>query len=115
MAKKKVSKKKKVSTKKLFSKPVEKEVIPKKIKVEKESKEEIAAKKVRKDLNDKRYSLIGELKGKLMSNSSLRQGGSANRSRYAVEQAAYKGVIEEINSIGVELGIRQVGLGTFRN
>ena len=67
-----------------------------------------------KEIEKKRDSLINEIKPRLMSNGALKRGGSDARAKYSQEQANYLPVIQEINDLGSELGLRQIGLGNLR-
>lgn len=67
-----------------------------------------------KDLTEKRDNLIAEIKPKLLSNASLRSGGSGVRSRHSQELSAFGSVLNEINELGKILGKPPVGLGNLR-
>ena len=60
-----------------------------------------------------RQELIDVLKSKLLTNEQLKKGGSGVRVAYEREKG-YQAVIDEINSIGKELGLPPVKLGGLR-
>jgi len=66
------------------------------------------------EIAKKRNALIDEIKPKLLSNKALKSGGSNTRARYDQEQRNYLPVIQEINDLGRQLKIRDIGLGHLR-
>ena len=66
------------------------------------------------DIASQRNALIKEVRSKIMPNSALRRGGPGNRSKYSQEVTAWAPVIGQINELGRQLHIRDIGLGELR-
>ena len=85
--------------------------------VTKKKEVEKVVKKERKieptSLGKKRDDLIAGLKPKLLTKSQLKQGGGIVRSRHIAEQG-YQAIIDEINEMGLELGLPPVGFDNLR-
>jgi len=62
---------------------------------------------------EKRQALIDDLSPKLLTKTQLKQGNSNTRSRYEQEKG-YQANIDEINSLGKQIGCAPIGLAHLR-
>lgn len=68
----------------------------------------------REELEKKRNDLINELRPKLVTKRQMVVGGRIVRSQVSQEESNYRPVVDEINKIGLELGIVDVNIGMLR-
>jgi hypothetical protein len=65
------------------------------------------------ELEKKRDNLIKELQSKLLTKTQLKQGGRNIRNRASME-SGYQANLDEINELGKQIGIREIGFGDIR-
>ena len=66
------------------------------------------------ELETKRNELINDLRPKLVTKRQMVVGGREVRSKVSQEESNYRPIIEEINKIGLELGLVDVNIGMLR-
>jgi len=74
---------------------------------------EVEVNNVNEGIAEKRQALIDDLSPKLLTKTQLKQGNSNTRSRYEQEKG-YQANIDEINSLGKQIGCAPIGLAHLR-
>ena len=68
-----------------------------------------------KETRKKYDELVNEIvSSNLLTNSQLKSGGEAIRQKYTCEVGGFTPVIDEINTLGKQLGLPSIGLGSLR-